>query len=84
LSIYVLPAPAGRGNGMIVVLVGPAVESQDFNFVALSDSIGSLVMCAAALLFNNLFEWRAISCAVPPSSVRFRRASRPEDLPHGA
>ncbi|WP_022963211.1 HPP family protein [Halopseudomonas pelagia] len=74
--------PPGGATAMIVVLGGPAVESAGFHFVLYPILLDALIIVAAALLFNNLFEWRRYPLSLSHHQVARPPGIAPEDFHH--
>lgn len=74
--------PPGGATAMIAVLGGPAIESAGFSFVLYPILLDALLIIAAAMLFNGLFEWRRYPLALSNFQVTRAPGIAPEDFHH--
>jgi len=74
--------PPGGATAMIAVLGGPAIVSDGFSFVLYPILLDSVVIIAAAILFNGLFAWRRYPLGLSSFQVTRTPGIAPEDFHH--
>ncbi|SDS63751.1 HPP family protein [Halopseudomonas xinjiangensis] len=72
--------PPGGATAMIAVLGGPAIVSDGFSFVLYPILLDSVVIIAAAMLFNGLFAWRRYPLGLASFQVTRTPGIAPEDF----